>query len=279
MRTFISILVVAAMTGTSIAQDKPEPKAAQGSGLTGGVSEEEFKALHQLKEGAVAKLEGQMIDVKGAGKAYLTLPKDGKPGMPAVIVIHEWWGLNDNVKHWSDRLAALGYAALAVDLYDGKVTTTPDDAMKAMKAVDADKSRVTLKAAHEFLVTDPRIKAGKTASIGWCFGGHWSLETAIAVPELDACVIYYGTPITDVAVLGKIKAPILGVFGKQDPSINPKVVEGFSKALDEAKIPHTFHSYDAPHAFANPSNPKYDEKSAADAFEKVRAFLAAKMKS
>lgn len=276
MRLILAIVVSFVGCLAAHAQDgqEPPPQAKQDSGLTGAVNEEAFKALHDLKEGDAPRLLGEMVEVKDAGKAYLSLPKDAKAPLPAVIVIHEWWGLNDHVKHWADRVASLGYAALAIDLYGGTVAKTRDEAMAAMRAVDVEAGKATVRAAHAFLVADERIRAQKTASLGWCFGGRWSQVAAMEVKELDACVIYYGQPILEETELKKISAPILGIYGTLDTGIPPKMVEDFGRALDDAKVTRTFHSYEAQHAFANPSNPRYDEKSAADAFAKVQTFLA-----
>ncbi|WP_437732001.1 dienelactone hydrolase family protein [Sorangium sp. So ce1335] len=254
----------------------PTPSSAADS-PTGLLSEEDFKAMHQLRSDKAPPARGQSVEVAGT-QAYLSLPKDAKPPIPAVVVIHEWWGLNEHIKHWTDRLAEDGYAALAVDLYGGKVATTPDDAMTAMKAVDEAKGMETVRAAHRFLTTDARISAPRTGSIGWCFGGAWSLKLAMNEPELDAAVIYYGRLVTDPAKLKAIKAPVLGVFGNQDKGIPPEVVNEFDKALHEAGVEHEVLRYDADHAFANPSGERYDTKAAADAWEKVRRFLAAKLK-
>jgi carboxymethylenebutenolidase len=247
-------------------------------GMVGLLSEEAFKALHELRPDKAPPARGQAIDVAGT-RAYLSLPPDAKPPLPGVVVIHEWWGLNEHIKHWTDRLAEDGYAALAVDLYGGKVATTPDEAMAAMKAVDETKSIEALRAAHRFLVTDARVAAPRTGSIGWCFGGAYSLKLALHEPELDAAVIYYGRLVTDPAALKAIKAPVLGIFGNQDKGIPPEQVNEFDKALHDAGIEHEILRYDADHAFANPSGKRYDTKAAADAWEHVRRFLAAKLKS
>ncbi|WP_437956228.1 dienelactone hydrolase family protein [Sorangium sp. So ce119] len=254
----------------------PAPASAADS-PTGLLSEEDFKALHQLRADRAPPARGQSIEVAGT-RAYLSLPKDAKPPIPGVVVIHEWWGLNEHIKHWTDRLAEDGYAAIAVDLYGGKVATTPDDAMTAMKAVDEAKGIETVRAAHRFLTTDARVSARRTGSIGWCFGGAWSLKLAMNEPELDAAVIYYGRLVTDQEKLKTIKAPVLGVFGNRDEGIPPQVVNEFDKALHEAGVEHEVLRYDAEHAFANPSGERYDTKAAADAWEKVRRFLAAKLK-
>jgi carboxymethylenebutenolidase len=267
----------AAAPPTAPAAPAPASTSAPADSLTGVLSEEAFKALHQLRTDKAPPARGQMIDIAGA-RAYLSLPAGAKPPLPAVVVIHEWWGLNDNIMHWTDRLAADGYAALAVDLYGGKVATTPDDAMAAMKAVDEAKAVESLRAAHRFLVTDPRISASRTGSIGWCFGGAYSLRLALNEPELDAAVIYYGHLVSDPQKLKAIRAPLLGIFGNQDKSIPPADVDAFDKALGAAGAPHEILRYDADHAFANPSNPHYNTTAASDAWEHVRRFLAAKLK-
>jgi carboxymethylenebutenolidase len=242
-------------------------------GNTGVLDEESFKALHELRDDRSPPPRGIEIELAGS-RAYLSLPESSSPPLPAVVVIHEWWGLNDHIRHWTDRLAADGYAALAVDLYGGKVATTPEQAMEMMKAVDEAKVRKLLGAAHRFLAEDPRVKAPKRGVIGWCFGGGWSLQQAIMQPDLDAAVIYYGRLDTDPTVLAKIAAPVMGVFGNQDKGIPPEAVDEFAKAMKQAGESLELHRYDAPHGFANPSGAHYDAKAAEDAWGNVRAFFA-----
>jgi carboxymethylenebutenolidase len=257
--------------------DTASMAAGTPSSMTGPLSEADFKALHTPPVPGQVELHGTMIDLAG-GKAYLSLPS-GPPPVPGIVVIQEWWGLNDNIKHWADRLAADGYAALAVDLYEGKVTASPDEAMELMKNLNGPKATSTVLAAHDFLQTDSRVQAPKTGSIGWCMGGHWSLQLAINEPDLDAAVLYYGFPIEDLEQLRKIKAPLLGIFGNKDTSIPPSAVDAFDKALTTAAVTHEFHRYDADHAFANPSNTAaYDETNAGAAWEVARAFLAKNLK-
>ena len=239
---------------------------------TGPLSEAEFKAMHAPPTSGPAVREGQTIELAG-GKAYLALPKGPGPH-PAILVIHEWWGLNPNIEHWADRLARAGWAALAVDLYGGVVATERDDALKAMKAVVDDSAKATIAAGLDFLAKDPRIAAKKRAVIGWCFGGGWSLQTALAHPELDGAIIYYGQLETDPAKLGAIKARVLGVFGTQDKGIPQEEVGKFEAGLRQVGVRAEILRYDAKHAFANPSNPDYDEKNAGDAWAHVMAFLA-----
>jgi carboxymethylenebutenolidase len=265
MRT-IAVLLLAIVVR---AQD-PVPPATP---LTGPLDEAAFRALHELTGEKAPAPRGVAVEI-GPDKAYLSLPEGAKAPLPAVLVIHEWWGLNDHIRHWTDRIAALGYAALAVDLYGGTVATTPEAAMAAMKAVDPARSRETLKRAFEFLGSDPRILAGKRAVIGWCFGGSQSLGLALAEPRLDAAVIYYGRLVTDPAQLAAIKARVLGIFGTRDASIPEEQVAAFEAGLAAAGVRHEILRYDAAHAFANPSSARYDAKAAADAWTKVQAFLA-----
>lgn len=269
MRCLIALLLAAACSSSS--KPAPSPPAPVSPSSTGALTEAEFKALHAPPTAGPEKLDGQDIDLAGT-RAYLSLPKGDGP-FPAIVVIHEWWGLNSNVKHWADRLASAGWAALAVDLYGGVVATDRDTAMAAMKNVDDTKAQATIRAGLAFLAADPRIQAPKKAVIGWCFGGGWSLQTAIANPDLDGAIIYYGQLETDPAKLSGIKARLLGIFGTRDKGIPPEKVAAFEAALKQAGVKEEIHSYDAEHAFANPSNPIYDEKSAADAWQHVLAFL------
>ncbi|MCA9691007.1 MAG: dienelactone hydrolase family protein [Nannocystaceae bacterium] len=253
------------------------PASTQADGPTGALDEAAFKALHEHTTAAAPRARGEMLEIAGA-RAYLSLPEDASPPLPAVLVIHEWWGLNDHIKHWADRLAADGYAALAIDLYGGEVATTPDEAMALMKAVDEARAREVLTAAHRLLGEDPRIGATRRGVIGWCFGGGWSLQHAIATPDLDAAVIYYGRLVTDEAALARIHAPLLGVFADQDQGIPPAAVEEFRAAVERAGKSIELHRYPANHAFANPSSARYQQDAAADAWAKVRAFLQRTLK-
>jgi carboxymethylenebutenolidase len=253
-------------------RDAPRPMTN-----TGILSEQEFAALHELTDAKAPPAKGIEIELAGS-KAYLSLPEGAKAPLPGVVVIQEWWGLNDHIRHWTDRLAADGYAALAVDLYGGKVATTPEKAMEMMKAVDDAKAREILTAAHRFLAEDPRVKAGKRGVIGWCFGGGWSLQHALMQRDLDAAVIYYGRLETDPTALAAIAAPVLGVFGNEDKGIPPEAVDEFAAAMKAAGRSLELRRYDAPHAFANPSSAHYDAKAAEDAWGHVRAFFAAHLR-
>lgn len=281
-RTLAALLALLCATfGAPVrAQETPPARREDGGQApeTGPLSEEEFKALHTLRQDGNPVLRGESVKV-GEDTCYLSKPANAAPGGPAVVVIHEWWGLNENVKHWADRLAAEGYTALAVDLYGGKVGTTPDEAMGLMKAVDPAVAVRRLKAAAAYLRETPAIKAGRLGSIGWCFGGAQSLALAQNDADLACAVVYYGgNPPQDAKAVEAVKAKVICIYGSKDRSIPPERVAAFDKALTDAKVEHEVHSYDADHAFANPSNPRYQSEAAADAWAKVKAWMARHLK-
>ncbi|QDU65607.1 dienelactone hydrolase family protein [Engelhardtia mirabilis] len=246
--------------------------------MLGSLDQDTFMAMHELSEAEVPELHGavQRVEVPGYGEmvGYLSLPSGVEGPLPGVIVIHEWWGLNDHIKLWTDRLAQEGYAALAVDLYGGTVATTREGAMEAMQSVDGAKASATLLAARDWLQREYGTLATPTASIGWCFGGGWSMQLALMDPELDGAVVYYGRTEVTEPQAERIHARILGVFGNQDQGITPEYVDGLDATLTAAGAAHEFLRYDADHAFANPSSARYDHKAAGEAWERTRAFLA-----
>lgn len=274
-----ALVSIALLAALPVQEKKPTGQTTeQEKKPAGQITEEEFKKLHELKEGAAPPRKGTMIKI-AKSRAYLSIPEGAKAPMPGLVVIHEWWGLNDHVMHWTDRLAAEGYAAVAVDLYDDSVATTAAEANELMKDVDDKRATEILLAALAFLKDDPRVQAKKRGSIGWCFGGKQSLALALAAPDLDAAVMYYGHLETDPAKLEPMKAPLLGIFGTKDKSIPPEVVTQFEEALTKAKKEHLIRSFEAEHAFANPSNPKYDEPNAAKAWIEVQKFLEKHLKA
>jgi carboxymethylenebutenolidase len=267
-----------ASEGTRASQSPTPAENTSATALESGlVDEGAFRKAHQLATEVAPEPRGEMVEVGGT-KAYLSLP-EGEGPHPGLVVIHEWWGLNRNIRYWSDRLAALGYAALAVDLYGGRVVSDPSEASTLMKNVKQEEANRIMKAARRFLVEDERTRSPKTGSIGWCFGGGQSLQLAIADPELDAAVMYYGFPVTDTRVLKAIEADLLAFFGGKDDFIPASQVQDFEKALAQADVDHEIRVYDSgTHAFANPSNSRYDEALAEKAFEKTRSFLAGALK-
>jgi len=212
-------------------------------------------------------------------KAILYTP-EGKGPFPAIIVIHEWWGLNDWIKEQATKLADQGYAALAIDLYRGKAATTPDEAHEMMRGLPEDRAKRDLDAAFKYLRSQNNVKKNKIGAIGWCMGGGFALDVALIEPELAADVINYGHLATDAESLKKINAPILGLFGAQDRGIPPEDVKKFGETLDKMGKKTDITIYpDAGHAFENPNNKEgYRPKDAADAWSKTVKFLAATLK-
>jgi len=199
----------------------------------------------------------------------------GKGPFPAIVVIHEWWGLNDWVKEQASKLAAQGYAALAIDLYRGKVADTSDMAHELSRGVPEDRALRDLHAAVEFLKSQPNIRKDRIASIGWCMGGGYSLDVALQEPTLAATVINYGHLSTDPAAIQKIHAAILGNFGAQDKGIPPEDVKKFEETLKQAGKRSDIKIYpDAGHGFQNPTNKNgYRAADAADAWQRTVKFL------
>jgi len=204
----------------------------------------------------------------------------GKGPFPALIVIHEWWGLNSWVKEQASKFADEGYVALAVDLYRGKVADTQELAHELMRGVPEDRAKRDLGAAFDYLAAQPNVKKDRIGSVGWCMGGGYSLDVALLEPTLAATVINYGHLATEPANLKKINAPILGNFGGQDGGITPEDVKKFQQALTELGKKNDIKIYpDAGHAFENPNNKQgYRADDAADAWKRTTDFLAKTLK-
>jgi carboxymethylenebutenolidase len=195
---------------------------------------------------------------------------------PAVIVIHEWWGLDDWVKQQAQGLAKEGYAALAVDLYRGKVTNKQEEAHQLMMGTPPDRAMRDLKAAYAFLQGRSEVRKDHIGVIGWCMGGRYALALATEEPTLGAVVAYYGAPPTDAAAIARIKAPVLGNFGAEDKGPSPEQVKAFEAAMKAASKPVDVKVYEgAGHAFANVNNPwkGYREAAAKDAWSRTVAFF------
>jgi carboxymethylenebutenolidase len=212
---------------------------------------------------------------KESSQAYVARPK-GKP-QGAILVIHEYWGLNDWVKHQADELAGQGYLALAIDLYKGKIASDPKEAVALMQGKDEKWGDRVEEAGLEWLKKNGQ--GAKVATLGWCMGGAESLKASLNDPkDVDATIIHYGMPVMDVAKLKTLRGPVLGIWANKDGWITPDKVAAFDKALTEAGVKHEFHAYDADHAFANPSGGRYNPGAAKDAWDKTLQFLAANIK-
>jgi carboxymethylenebutenolidase len=206
--------------------------------------------------------------------ALLYMPKGNGP-FPALVVIHEWWGLNDWIKERAAGFADQGYVALAIDLYRGQVATNPDEAHQIMRGVPEDRAQRDLLAATAYLRSLTTVNSKRIGAIGWCMGGGYALDLAVADPKLKVAVINYGHLASDKATLKKIHASILGIFGGQDKGIPVADVNKFEsqmKALNKKVEIHIFP--DAGHAFENPNNQQgYRPEDATKAEKITEDFL------
>jgi carboxymethylenebutenolidase len=206
-------------------------------------------------------------------KGYLAKPSSSQP-KSALIVIHEWWGLNEDIHLMANQLAGLGYTALAVDLYDGQTATKPKDAFQLSTNLSNNEATAlaNLKTAYDYLKNE--VGAEKIGIIGWCLGGKWSLRGALMLPkDIDAAVIYYGSLIDDKEKLATLEMPIIGFVGTKDRLHKQFIAfDEDLKALDKNA---SIHFYDgARHAFANASGTAYEPVAAEDSWQKTVRFLA-----
>ena len=210
----------------------------------------------------------------GTVSGFLATPE--KPGRyPALVVIHEWWGLTDWVKEQTQKLAAQGYIALAPDLYRGQVTSDPEVAHELMRGLPADRAVSDLKAAFAYLAARKDVDRVHIGSIGWCMGGGFSLQLAIHEPHLAACVVNYGALPTDPNDIQQIYAPVLGSFGADDRGITPADVSDFEKTMRGMNRRAFVKVYDgAGHGFENSTNTAaFRPEAAADAWARTIDFL------
>lgn len=215
----------------------------------------------------------------GEAQGILYLPKGPGPH-PALVVIHEWWGLNDWVKEQAAKYAGQGYVALAVDLYHGRIATDPETAHELMRGLPQDQGVRDLVAAVKYLEARKDVNPHRVGAVGWCMGGTYAMQLAIAAPSLKAVAINYGALATDKSDLAKIHAAILGNFGAQDQGIPPQAVHKFEATMKSLDHPVNVKIYpDAGHAFENPNNKGgYRPADAADAMARMDRFFAERLK-
>jgi carboxymethylenebutenolidase len=216
---------------------------------------------------------GAMIDFArpdgGRTKGYLAAAGQGRPG---IVVIQEWWGLNDQICGVADRFARAGYNALAPDLYQGRVTTVPDEANHLMEGLDfAGATHQDLRGAAQHL----GAQSGRVAVIGFCMGGALTIAAGVHVPEVAAGVCFYGIPPEDFADPARIRAPFQGHFANRDDWCTPAAVDALERVLQAAGARAEIYRYDAAHAFANERSAAYDVAGANLAWDRMSAFLAA----
>jgi carboxymethylenebutenolidase len=232
-----------------------------------------------------SRLQSKSVNYYDDSSGYLVFPttmtseQQQQQKLPAVVMVHEWWGLNDNIKNMANTLAKEGYVVLAADLYKGEVATDPNRAQELSQSVRSDQNEAiaNLQSAVKYLSSLPNVNTSRIASLGWCFGGGQSLQLALNSKQqpLAATILYYGNPlVTDKQVLLNVKWPILGIFGDQDQAVPVEKVKQFETALNADRIPNEIHIYPGVgHAFANPSGDNYAPKETADAWQKTLAFL------
>lgn len=210
----------------------------------------------------------------GEARGYFAAPGGSGPH-PAILLVHEWWGLDDWIREDADRFAKQGYAALAVDLYRGKVTHDPAVAHELSRGLPPDRASADLKAAFDYLAARPDVDRERIGVIGWCMGGGFALMFATAEPRLHATVVNYGHLMVEDASITKLNAPLLGNFGEADQGIPPADVKAFAAKLTKyGKLGDIKIYPGAGHAFMNPNNKDgYNEAAAQDAWSRIDAFF------
>ena len=210
---------------------------------------------------------------------YLSLPK-GNGEHPALILVHEWWGVTQWMKDNADMFAKKGYVALCVDLYRGKVTNKPEEAMKLSQSLNQDQAIKDVISSFNYLKTLSQVDVKRIGCIGWCMGGGFSLQGAINIPELKATVVCYGRLLTDSTLVSKIQSPVLGIFGEDDKVIPPDAVKQFEHALKgQGKHIKVFEYPKSGHAFMNQTNQTgYNKATTKEAWKEIYAFLDGKLK-
>jgi len=266
------LLALSVACGSSEKDDYAERMATEHEGdepVASGAAAADPDAEVEAEDVVYAEVGG--VPVTG----YLAKPAAGGADLPGIIVIQEWWGLNDNIRSMARQLAAQGYTALAVDLYQGQVATDPETARSLMSESMGREAELEENLQQAYAYLTDRAAAPRVGVIGWCFGGGWSLRTALMLPgEIDGAVIYYGHLITDREQLAALDAPVLGIFGAEDGGIPIESVREFETALIELGKNANVVVYDgAEHAFANPSGTRYDAGAAEDAWAETLAFF------
>lgn len=245
--------VVKSLAGVPLAAILADPKLAA-------------LAAEELEQVSTTTADGRTVNAVLATPENVTDDK-----APGVLLIHEWWGLNDQIKSMAREFAQQGFVALAVDLYGGEVAQDREKARSLMQSVKQDQAVATMQAWTEWL-RNHEATTDQIGVVGWCFGGGWALRTAVNAP-VDAAVVYYGNVDVATEQLEKIQGPVLGHFATEDQHINEEMVSGFKGRMEEAGKPLELYWYEADHAFANPTGARYDAGAAAQSWTRTLAFL------
>ena len=203
----------------------------------------------------------------GQTSGYLATAAANQPG---VIVIQEWWGLNDQICGVADRLARAGYNALAPDLYKGQVTQDPDEAGHMMSGLDfPDATYQDIRGAVQHLAAD----SSKAAVMGFCMGGALTIASTVHIPECSAGICFYGIPPKEFSHPKDIRVPFQGHFANQDDWCTPTAVDEVENTLQKSNTTHEIFRYDAAHAFFNEQSDAYDVSAQRDAWKRLTTFL------
>lgn len=215
---------------------------------------------------------GRMVSLKTENGPEVSVfeVKSGATTGKIILMFHEWWGLTDQMKMAAEKLfQEAGATVLLLDLYDKKVTFNADTAAKMMLSLNEQRVRSIIAAAIDYCGKYSRIQ-----TVGWCMGGTWSLQAAIMAGQMGyGCVVYYGMPELDGARLEPLAGPVLGIYAGKDQWITPAIVKEFDLTMKSSRKDFRYETFNADHAFANPSNPRYDKEATARANAMVVEFL------
>lgn len=220
---------------------------------------------------------GEMVsfDVQGqSNSGYLARPSGSGP-WPGVVVIQEWWGLDDHIKSIADRFAAAGFAAIAPDLYKGQVVTEPDEARKLRMALVWDEALVVIQGAINHLIGQDGVSPKKVGVVGFCMGGGLTWHAAVKLTHVGAIAPFYGGgPEMSDEEVARINAPVLAIFGELDQGVSPQVANQRAAQMDRAGVKHETIIYpNAQHAFFNDTRAAYNAEAAADAWQRMVNFF------
>lgn len=222
-------------------------------------------------------VETKLVNYYDSSQGFLAKPID-EGDFPGIVMIHEWWGLNENIKEMAKKLASHGYVVLAVDLYGGEVATTSDEARQLISSFDSQAGIQNMNFAVSYMQENYNVE--KLGSIGWCFGGGQSLNLALNNQDMDATVIYYGSLVSEPESLSSINWPVLGIFAGLDQGIPVESVLEFEDSLNDLEIPNSIYIYEGvDHAFANPSGERYAPDESKEAWNVTLEFLKSNLMS
>jgi carboxymethylenebutenolidase len=276
-RLMVFGLFIISMALTACGGSSGNENSSEAQDMADFADEKDFQEAHDEPETIAFTPKGEMIEIEVAdgqkARVYALLPE--QPTDKYILVFQEWWGLNDHIKQEAERLFENleGVAILAPDMYDGKVADNQEDAGKYMQAFDKGRGEAIINGLMAYGGDDAQF-----ATIGWCFGGGLSLQASIMAGDKGlGCVMYYGMPVQSAQELNPLQADVLGIFAEQDGWITPEVADKFQNLAKATGKNVAIHQFDAKHAFANPSNPQFDEEATEKANALALNFLKEKV--